>query len=134
MTEQKTFITQSAQRLDDTLLPLAGQPAKVLDAVRVMCAPDTEKIAIRRAAALLTATILSRVPYARRSDIRDAVIRAGWEMAQQGRMPGHSPGMPRGFYAGRCAARFMWFFETSNPDGSNDQGKPSRQRSSKGCR
>lgn len=49
---------KSDRRLDEALLPLADQPLKVLDAVRVMCAPDTEKIAIRRAAAILVATTL----------------------------------------------------------------------------
>ena len=117
---------------DDTLLPLAGQSSKILDAVRVMCAPKTEKIAIRHAAALLAATVLLRVPYARRSDIRDAIIRAGWEMAQQGQMPGHSSRMPRSFYAGRCAARFLWFFDTGNFNSPSDEEKTSRQRSSWG--
>lgn len=121
---------KSDRRLDEALLPLADQPLKVLDAVRVMCAPDTEKIAIRRAAAILVATTLARVPYARRIDIRDAVIRAGWEMAQKGQMPGHSPEKRRSVYAACCAYRFMWFFETNSPNDPSDQERTPRQRSS----
>lgn len=100
-----------------SLLPFWELPAKAQDALRVMGAARAQKIMIQNSAALLVATVLSKVPYATRRDIREAVIRAVWFMAEADEMPGHRNGAPRTVYAARCAARLFWFFDRADKDG-----------------
>ena len=63
--------------------------------------------------------MLSKVPYAKRRDIREGITRAVWAMVQADEMPGHQDGAPRTVYAARVAARLFWFFDGTDNDGVN---------------
>lgn len=98
------------------LLPFWELPAKTQDALRVMGAPRPQKIMVQSSAALLVATVLSRVPYATRRDIREGVTRAVWSMVEADEIPGQQDGAPHTVYAARCAARLFWFFDQTDAD------------------
>ncbi|UWR07655.1 hypothetical protein [Ruegeria sp. B32] len=96
------------------LLPFRELPSKTRDALCVMGASRPQKIMIQNSAALLIATVLSKVPYATRRDIRESITRAVWSVVEAGELPGHQDGAPRTVYAARCAARLFWFFDQTD--------------------
>lgn len=116
------------ERAASCLLPFRELPPKTQDALRVIGAPTPQKIMIQKSTALLVATILSKVPYAKRRDIREGITRAVWAMVEAGEMPGKQDGAPRTVYAARCAARLFWFFDQADENGDGSVGNLPRAR------
>ncbi|MCL6286236.1 hypothetical protein M3P21_22375 [Ruegeria sp. 2012CJ41-6] len=61
------------ERAADSLLPFWELPPRTQDALRVMGVPRSQKVMIQNSAALLVASVLSKVPYAKRRDIREGI-------------------------------------------------------------